>query len=209
MSKLHWEALGEPQRKALESLREFARYGALGGGTALALQLGHRKSVDLDFFLPKQPSLQFVAKIQRFYRSIETLVRTGDEFSFVSPHQVKMTFLFYPYTALYKKVDTKIIPLFVWQDIALDKAHTIGRRVEWRDYVDLCVCMKRGFSLPKIIRGAEKKFGDSFSAKLFLSQLCDLTDLSETESVEFIGSALSPQEVREFFVRETQKLDLP
>lgn len=208
MLQPNWEVIEKPQRKALESLREFTRYGVLGGGTALALQLGHRKSVDLDFFLPKQPSLQLVAKIQRFYQNIETIVRTGDEFSFISPYQVKITFLFYPYKPLYKTIETPDVSLFSWKDIALDKAYTIGRRQEWRDYVDVYYCIQKGFSLQKLIQESEKKFGDSFSSKLFLSQLIYLDDLAESESVEFIGEAVTPKKVRLFFEREVKNLKL-
>lgn len=208
MLELHWEILREPQQRALESLREFAGYGVLGGGTALALQFGHRVSVDLDFFLSKPLSLQFTAKIQKFYGDIETLVRTGDEFSFVTSDQVKLTFLFYPYRPLYATIDTPFVKLYAWKDIALDKAHTIGRRQEWRDYVDLYYSLKQGFKLGRLLLQAEEKFGDSFSSKLFLSQLVYLEDLTEFESVEFIKDSATPEQVRAFFIKEIEKLGL-
>lgn len=208
MSKFHWRVIGKSQRKALISLGDFARIGVLGGGTALALQLGHRMSVDLDFFLPKPISLQFVARIQRLYKSIETIIRTGDEFTFVSPQKVKITFLFYPYSPLYARVNMKHVQSFHWKDIALDKAHTIGRRHEWRDYVDLYWCVRNGFALKNIIQGAEKKFGDSFSAKLFLSQLVYLKDIEEFSSVEFIGRKISPNVVQKFFEQGIKKLHI-
>lgn len=209
MLKFHWEILGEPQQKALQSLKEFARLGTLGGGTALALQLGHRRSFDLDFFVPKAVSLQLVARIQKYYGHFDTLVRTGDEFSFVSPDGVKITFLFYPYKPLYKSIPSSSVSFFDWKDIALDKAHTIGRRNEWRDYVDLYYCVQAKFSLDEIMKGAEKKFSDSFSEKLFLSQLVYLEDIEETSSVEFLESkSVSREKVKAFFENEIKRLEI-
>lgn len=208
MLELRWETIEEPQRKTLASLKEFANLGVLGGGTALALQLGHRKSIDLDFFVKKPISFHLVAKIQKYYTHIDTMVRTGDEFTFVSPYGVKITFLFYPYRALYKTIPTASVSFFDWRDIALDKAHTIGRRREWRDYVDLYYCARNKFSLKKIMKGSEEKFGDSFSSKLFLSQLVYMDDIEEFSSVEYIGDALVPDEVKRFFEREAGKLNM-
>lgn len=208
MLELRWETIEDPQRKALASLKEFANLGVLGGGTALALQLGHRKSIDLDFFVKKSISLHLVAKIQKYYAHIDTMIRTGDEFTFVSPHNVKITFLFYPYRALYKPIPTASVSFFDWRDIALDKAHTIGRRHEWRDYVDLYYCAKNRFSLQEIIEGSGKKFGDSFSSKLFLSQLVYMDDIEDFSSVECIGEVPAPDEVKRFFEQEIGELKM-
>ena len=50
--RLHREALGRAQRSLLPRLAPLARQHGfyLAGGTALALQLGHRRSVDFDWF---------------------------------------------------------------------------------------------------------------------------------------------------------------
>lgn len=50
--RIHREALGRPQRLLLPRLAPLARQHGfyLAGGTALALQLGHRRSVDFDWF---------------------------------------------------------------------------------------------------------------------------------------------------------------
>ena len=52
---MHIEILSEPQRKALALLGN-ALTGSdfyMAGGTALSLQVGHRNSVDLDWFVPR------------------------------------------------------------------------------------------------------------------------------------------------------------
>lgn len=208
MSKLHFEFLNKNQLKALETLKKLSQYGILGGGTALMLQLSHRYSYDLDIFLPKSISKQFLYKVKKYFNKIEIITDTEDEFTFVSvPHKVKITFLFYPFSPLYSRIFTPYLNLFSWQDIALDKAHTIGRRGEWRDYVDLFFILKQGFSLQKIMRGCQEKFGDSFAEKLFLSQLTYFGDLKDF-TVDFIKKVYTPEEIKSFFEEEIKKLKI-
>lgn len=205
MSKLHFELLSKNQIKVLEILKNFSKYGVLGGGTALMLQFSHRNSYDLDIFLPKIVSQKFLYKVKQYFKQIEIIVDTGDEFSFIStPHKVKISFIYYPYSPLYKTIPTPYLNFFSWKDIGLDKARTIGRRGEWRDYVDLYFVIKKGFSLKEIIKGTEKKFGDSFSEKLFLSQLSYFGDI-EDFTVDFIGEKDSPKEIKDFLEKEVEK----
>lgn len=206
MLKLYFEILFKNQKKALEILKNFSKYGILTGGTALALQLNHRKSYDLDIFVPKLISKKFLYKIKQYFKKIEILTDTGDEFSFVSiPHKVKISFIYYPFSALYRVISSPYLKIFSWKDIALDKAHTIGRRGEWRDYIDLYFIIKKSFSLKKIIEEAKKKFGDAFSEKLFLSQLCYYRDIKDF-SVEFIKEKVAKTQLQKFFKKEIKKL---
>ena len=168
MSKLHFNLLNNNQRKVLEILKNFSDYGILGGGTALMLQLPYRKSFDFDIFMPKLVSKQFLYKIKQFFEKIEILVDTGDELSFISlPQDIKVSFISYPYKSLYSPISTPYLKIFNWHDIALDKAHTIGRRGAWRDYVDLYFILNEGLTLKILLLMQKKKFGDSFSEKLF------------------------------------------
>jgi len=47
---LHWEILDEKRLGMVAKLRPFKKNFYLAGGTALALQIGHRTSMDFDFF---------------------------------------------------------------------------------------------------------------------------------------------------------------
>ena len=207
MFKLHWQILSENQTHALKSLGRFSRNGVLAGGTALELQFNHRKSFDLDIFLPKPISRQFVFALKEHYRKIDIIVNTGDEFSFQSPFNVKISFVFYPFQPLYQPIPVSYLKIYHWRDIALDKAETIGRRGEWRDYIDLYFCVKNGFSLSDIIEGAEKKFGDLFSKKLFLSQLCYFEDIKDF-SIEFVKGKASSSRIQGFFEKEIKKIKI-
>lgn len=205
MSKLHYELLNKNQVKALEILKNLSSYGILAGGTALMTQIAHRRSYDLDIFLSKLISKKFLYRVKQYFKKIEIITDTGDEFSFVSvPHSVKISFIFYPFSPLYKIIPTPYLRFLLWKDITLDKAHTIGRRGEWRDYVDFYFTIKNGFPLKNIIKGAQKKFGDSFSEKLFLSQLVYFGDLKDF-TIDFIGEKYSQKKIKNFLEKEVER----
>ena len=68
--------------------------------------------------------------------------------------------------------------MFDIKDIAVQKAYTIGRRGEYRDYFDLYTILKLGFyDLTKIIETAKKVYGSVFEEKIFLQQLVYFDDL--------------------------------
>lgn len=206
MLKPNFDLLNKKQLKTLEVLKQLSLNNSiLGGGTALMLQLAHRRSYDLDVFGSKLISQKFLHRLKQHFRAIEILVDTGEELSFVFvPQGVKVSFIYYPYSPLYKIIPTPYIKVFSWKDIALDKAYTIGRRGEWRDYVDLYFAMKQGFSLGEIIKKARRKFRDVFSEKLFLAQLVYFADLKDL-ALDFIEKKYGQQEIKNFFQKEVEK----
>ena len=198
---MYFDILSEKQKEVFKQLETFDRGGYLAGGTSLVLQLAHRKSYDFDLFLPKPLSTRFRFNAKQHFKKFTILVDTSDEFSFVSSLDVKISFIFYPFKNLFKLLSIRALPLADWRDVALDKAHTIGRRGEWRDYVDLYFILKNGFSIEEIAEGAERKFGDLFSRKLFLSQLCYLGDVQDAV-IDFTDEKIQPDALQKFFEEE-------
>ena len=197
MSDLHLETLNVQQKNVWGILKEFSSDGTLGGGTSLMLQIKHRQSYDFDIFTAKLIAEKLLYKVRQNFSQIEILTDTGDELSFVSiPHQVKVSFIYYPYSPLYGLIRTDVLNLFSWQEIALDKAYAIGRRGVWRDYVDLFCLLQKSMTLKQIIAGAAKKFGNAFSEKLFLAQLVYFENLGEYVA-SFIDQNYSKQEIKE------------
>jgi hypothetical protein len=205
MSRLYFDILTGEQEKTLEFLKAFSGYGLLAGGTGLALQLAHRRSYDLDILCPKTIPKTFLLKVKRHFKKLQILVDTSDELGLISPLGVKISFIYYPFDPLYKMIPTTSLNIYNWKDIALDKAYTIGRRGEWRDYIDLYFCIKAGFSFKSIIEGARIKFKDLFSEKLFLSQLCYFGDIRDF-SIEYLKEEVPLLQLQNFFERELKHL---
>ena len=65
---LHFELLPENTRKIFEDLVKFEPRGILGGGTAIMLLLGHRRSFDLDIFVAKPIPKGLLLKLRTAYQ---------------------------------------------------------------------------------------------------------------------------------------------
>lgn len=195
---MHREVLTKEGAELLPALSRFSGF-YLAGGTALALQIGHRLSVDLDLFRndPITPSL--FSRVERALLFPATpLVNNSDELT-VIVNGVKLTFLNYPFPVLDSFEIYDGLPLLSVREIAATKAYTIGRRGSYKDYVDLYFVLAEGHStLPEIIASAEKKFGEGFNARLFLEQLVYLDDVQDTE-LQFLKEPVTPRDLLAFF----------
>jgi hypothetical protein len=195
---MHREVLTKAADELFGSLSRFAGY-YLAGGTALALQLGHRVSVDFDLFCADDISPSLLAQVQRvFAAGVSPLVNNSDELT-ITVQGVKVTFLKYPFPVLEPFVVYEQVPLLSVREIAATKAYTIGRRGSLKDYVDLYFVLAEGHaSLIDIIEMAEKKYGAEFNSRLFLEQLVYLGDLDDAE-VQFLKPLVTPREMLTFF----------
>ena len=201
MSEVFINLLSNSEEKILISLEPFfKKEGFLSGGTALMLQKPIRKSYDFDLFFPYEIPPGFAKLASKAFNSqIEILVDNCDELTFIANSITKVSFIFFPFKRKYKLVVAEnFIKLSSYKDIASDKAYAIGRRSEYRDYVDLFIILKDGFSFSQVIADAKEKFSGQFSEKLFLSQLVYFEDIKDF-NVEFLNKKYSVEEVNTFF----------
>jgi len=201
MSKKLLEQLNKNEKSILFKLEPFfEQKGLLSGGTALMMQIPQRKSFDFDLFFPFEIPDNFVRKaINAFDSKIKVLINNPDELTFTAGEQVKISFIFFPFIRKYKPINAEFfINLSSYKDIASDKAYAIGRRPEYRDYVDLFIILKEGFALKRIIEDAKDKFSEEFSEKLFLSQLVYFEDIKDF-TVKFIKKEISIDEIKDFY----------
>ena len=199
MSELHFETLDPDRREVFNKLKSFGGRGVLGGGTAVSLLLAHRKSYDFDVFMNEPVKEKMLRRAQEIFgEQIKLLVDSGDELSFLTPERIKISLIYFPFKPLHKVVKTTLIPIFDIKDLASNKAYVIGRRGEYRDYVDLFFLLKADLKLEGIIREAQERFKGAFSEKLFLEQLVYLKDLKDF-TVEFTDSEYSPDQILDFF----------
>jgi hypothetical protein len=93
-------------------------------------------------------------------------------------------------------------------EIAATKAYTIGRRGDWKDYIDLYVCIRDGITtLAEVIENARNKYGDVFSDRLFLEQLVYFGDIDEGQKLE-MESEPGRSNVRGYFEKAIADLRL-
>lgn len=189
----HKEILSDKQTELLPLIGEFKREYYLVGGTAIALYLSHRRSIDFDLF--KYTPINRKKNLDRIQSSgFTTLVtwNVSDQMNLVV-NDVKVTFFQYPFQINAKRVFENVICLPELLDLAAMKAYALGRRSKWKDYVDLYFLLKEKFTIGEISQRAVEIYGDLFSDKLFRSQLSYFEDVDYTEEVDFLV-ALPPTE---------------
>nr|VFK65560.1 MAG: Nucleotidyl transferase AbiEii toxin, Type IV TA system [Candidatus Kentron sp. UNK]VFK71525.1 MAG: Nucleotidyl transferase AbiEii toxin, Type IV TA system [Candidatus Kentron sp. UNK] len=200
------DILPDSQRRLWEELVHLPEDFTLYGGTAIALHLGHRKSIDFDFFstAPFTPdhlyaSLPFLAGaeiLQSKPNTLTCLVYRGEP--------VRISFFGLP--TLGRVADPvqatdnhlKIAALI---DLAGMKAATVPHRAEAKDYLDMDAMLKAGaVDLPTALAAASAIYGEKqFNAQLTLKALCYFAD----------GNVSSiPRETKERLVRAVDAVDL-
>ncbi|MCL5439176.1 MAG: nucleotidyl transferase AbiEii/AbiGii toxin family protein [Patescibacteria group bacterium] len=202
ISNLHLEVLDSKRQKLLKKLLLHAKDFTLGGGTALALYLAHRKSFDFDFFRDNPLSKNLLEKISETLEIKNIATDSSDELTFFTKNEVKVTFLHYPFKPYFEILDFENnLRLFNVKDIAVQKAYTIGRRGEYRDYFDLYSVFKNGYiKLPELISVAKKVYGSVFEEKIFLEQLVYFDDLLNFDVIPASSKPLpTKKEVKKFF----------
>jgi hypothetical protein len=180
---MHQEILNNNQKEILSFLANFKNFG-LVGGTAIALQVGHRSSIDFDLFSNKEFRNSDIKKeIIKSGKKIEhVFVDQKDEYT-VLINGVKVTFLFYPFKIEFSS-EFNGIKMADLLTISSLKAYALGRRAKWKDYVDMYFILKQ-YTIKDIIDKAEEIFGDDFNEKIFRSQLAYFNDIDYSEKVEY------------------------
>ena len=159
--RLHREALGRSQRSLLPRLAPLARQHGfyLAGGTALALQLGHRRSVDFDWFRedPIDDPLRLAADLRTPDFRFETdRVEKGTLHGRASG--VRVSFLEYGYPLLRPLREVEGLRLAGLEDIAAMKLAAVAQRGSKKDFVDV-FALGRHFGLGDMLGFYGKKYG--------------------------------------------------
>jgi hypothetical protein len=205
---MHKEVLTKEGARLFPALAAFSAF-YLAGGTALALQIGHRVSVDFDFFSPEPIPRNLLNTVKRVFEgsALQVLINNTDELT-VLVDGVKVTFLSYPFTILSPLVTLGALRLLSVAEIGTTKAYTVGRRGTYKDYVDLYFILKDGHSsLRDLVRSAERKFGGEFNSRLFLEQLLFMDDLTDYQ-IDLIGAPVAASEILDFFQGMVERLPL-
>jgi len=160
MSGLHWETMTPAMREVMVVLGH-SRFGQrfyLAGGTALALQLGHRLSVDLDFFSPTEDISTITSPLLGSLRSLSpTVADTAWGNLVLVANDVKVGFYGYGYNLLAPLVDADGVRIASVIDIGLMKMDALLARASRKDFHDLYAICQR-IPLQSLLEQAPRKF---------------------------------------------------
>jgi len=197
---IHTEILTANQAELLPLIKKFSQTYYLVGGTAVALHIGHRRSVDFDLFTPGEINrLKIKSRLMQFPFKQKIIFEDQDQLHFII-NQTKITFFSYPYDISHSIDVDSIITIPSLLSLAAMKAFALGRRAKWKDYVDLYFILRDYYTIKEISTEAVKFFSEQFSEKLFREQLAFHKDIDYTESVEYLGVPADEPEIKKFLI---------
>ncbi len=198
---MHKEILSKEQVELLEVLKIFNSDFGLVGGTAIALQIGHRESIDFDLFsINEFDNNAIKRRIEKIVKIDRVIVNKKLEYTFLIDG-VKFTFYQYPFELKYEKDLENIIKMPDLITLSAMKAYALGKRAKWKDYVDLYFIMKNYHSLAEIVKKTKEIFAKEFNTNMFISQLSYFEDLNYSEKIVYKkGFEVSDEEIKKSLI---------
>jgi hypothetical protein len=202
----HCEVIPSSAEKALESLKSVTLVPAfyLAGGTGLALHLGHRRSIDLDFFsaesIDEEALLRDLSKLREL-----SVIAKGKQTLELHLCNTKVGFMSYPYPQLFPLEPFLDIEVADPRDIACMKMSAIAGRGSKRDFIDLYAVSKK-YPLSDLLGLFIQKYRQvDYNVVHILKSLTFFED-AEKEPLPDILVDISWDEVKSYFIREVPTL---
>lgn len=202
----HHEVISAEVAKTAETLGalRILRGFYLAGGTALALYLGHRRSVDLDLFSAETfhedtliQSLQSLPEFAVISKSPQTV--------YLHISGVKVSFIGYRYPLLFPLSEFDGLPVADMRDIACMKLSALASRGSRRDFVDLyAVAQQHG--IPPLLDLFQQKFAQANYNLLHVRKSLTYFADAEQEPMPDMLAPLSWQTIKQFFLDEARRL---
>ena len=174
----------------------------LYGGTALALRLGHRHSVDFDFFSPVSfdpdrladqiPYLRVAERIQMSPNTLTCRVERGGPvlLSFFGGLDLGQV------AAADETINTRL-RIASLLDLAGTKAAVIQKRAEAKDYLDIHALLRHGVELSTVLAAGSVIYGRKFNPLITLKALSFFDDVPTL-----------PKDVRAQLLHAVQSIDV-
>jgi hypothetical protein len=194
--------LNKNQTELLSLIKQFKREYYLVGGTAIALQIGHRRSIDFDLFKNSKINHSRIIEKLSKTRFQYTVTRRVHEQLNVTINDVKFTFFEYPFPINPLISFANIVRMPELIELTAMKAYALGRRSKWKDYVDLYFLIKNHYTIEEISSVAERIYGQLFSEKLFRAQLSYFDDIDYSEPIEYVIPSVPEKEIKEFLTEK-------
>ena len=206
---MYYDILTKERLEILPLFKSFKEDFYLAGGTALALQIGHRDSVDFDFFSQKEfNTAELFEEIRKVFLGHD-LVKIQDEkntLSVIIGQNIKISFFSYDYKLIEPFVEDEYFRLASIIDIGCMKLSAIVSRATNKDYVDLYYILKQ-VSLKKLLKSAKEKMPE-LDHNLILKSLVYFEDIKEEALIFKHNKQIDLKTIKDFFVQEVKKIVL-
>ncbi len=209
LTQPHWETVTPVMRKLLDKIGQqpFGRRFYLAGGTALALQLGHRRSIDLDFFSESDevtPATQ--AEILTHLAPLKpTIVERAWGHFLLVMQQTQVGFFAYGYPLLRPTQSVTDLALADPLDIGLMKLDALISRAARKDFYDLYF-ITRTISLDDLLALGEQKYRHARDFEVEAVRSLAFFANAERDVTPDLIKAIPWETVKSFFRTEAKRL---
>ncbi len=173
--KIYFDVLPDAQKDVWKLLSPVSKMGfVLYGGTAVALHLGHRHSVDFDFFSSQNFEEQTLTKLLPFLNYGKIEQNSENTYTIITETNVKISFFGGIHLG---RVGTPLtmpgtaIQIASLDDLLAMKLATIFNRIEFKDYFDISAMLQNGMDLSRGLSSAKAMYGNQFQPSIILKTL--------------------------------------
>jgi hypothetical protein len=196
------DTLPAEQRRLWPELSQIPEHCVLYGGTAVALRLGGRQSVDFDFFTNRPVSADVLGRSLAFLDGAELIQSEPNTATFTVDRGGAIKVSFFGGLTIGRvgrpdRCEDNHVSIASLLDLAAQKMKVILVRAEPKDYRDIYTLLKAGITLPEAL-GATKSLYPEFNPVLSLKALAYYGEPS---------LAALPTGVREYLTKESAKVE--
>ena len=175
---LHYETIDSETLELLKRIQDIPAFANLRlvGGTSLALQIGHRKSIDLDLFGKIEQDEFNIAEILNKTWKV-TVLKKSENINIYSINGIKVDIVNYPYAWLKDILFEDSIKLAGVEDIAAMKLAAITNRGSKKDFIDIYFLLKQ-YNMEELFDFYKHKYSDG-STFLVVKSLLYFDDAEE------------------------------
>lgn len=204
------EVLSKNAKKSLAKLggSGILKSAYLAGGTALALQIGHRHSYDFDFFTRKAFDERiFLQKMAEIIPDFE-LERKDWRTVLGYVAKIRFSYFYYQHPLLFRTRKFLKIDIADLRDIAAMKIAALSDRGTKRDFIDLYFIFaeEKAVTLEEALKIYDRKFKTLRQNKMHILKSLSYFEDAEKESMPRMIKPVKWQEVKKFFVSEQKKI---
>ena len=199
---LSYETVNEHTLELLRQLSSVPEFSAmrLVGGTSLALQYGHRSSIDLDFFGTFDTDTSFCDILRRYGQL--SIIKESSKIKIYLLDGVKVDFVYYDYPWIGDSLQVDGLTLATPPDIAAMKVNAIEGRGSKKDFIDLYYLLQY-YTLHEILGFYKQKYPEHsvFRALMSMSYFDD----ADVQPTPRLFTQVSWEDMKEYILCEIKR----
>ncbi|MDP2629578.1 MAG: nucleotidyl transferase AbiEii/AbiGii toxin family protein [Candidatus Harrisonbacteria bacterium] len=203
---MHTQILPGATKRVLQEIGEqpWIKNFYLAGGTALAIQYGHRESIDLDFFSTED--FDIGALRQNLARLGELRVEAEESGTLHGVLEgVRISFLRYQYPLLFPLIIFEGVQVADERDIAAMKLDAISARGSKKDFIDLYFLLEK-YSFKELLNIFQEKYRTIEFNKLHMLKSLTYFDDADREGQPIMSQSISWEKIKVALRQKTEKL---